>query len=102
MLLQYHLSGVSNRNWDVTVYTCSLLSALFRKPDILEFKPPERKASALSLSEGRSMSRAVCTTRRVLQFTALPLADLTTQLWKWTNSAQQNPQPAVQKCPKRH
>lgn len=31
-----------------------------------------------------------------------PLADLTSHLWKWTDSAQQNLQPAVQKCIKRH
>lgn len=77
------------------------LSALFRKPDILELKLLECKASALTLSEG-VQAAASASRRRVLEFPASPLADLTSHLWKWTDSAQQNLQPAAQKCTKRH
>lgn len=99
MLLQYHLAGVSYRNWDVTVYTSSLLSALFRKPDILEFKLPECKASALTPFEGPES--CLCHQEGLATHSFPPLAD-PTQLWKWMDSGQQNLQPAVRKCPKRH
>lgn len=77
------------------------LSALFRKPDILKLKLLECKANALTLSED-VQAAASASRRRILQFPVSPLADLTSHFWKWTDSAQQNLQPAVQKCTKRH
>jgi len=70
------------------------------KPDILEFKRPERKASALTLPEGRSVSRELwvpaeggsCSS----QLSPLPSCQPALEAGGFRPA-----ESAVQKCPKR-
>lgn len=99
MLLQYHLSGVNYRNWDITV----CISCLLFLESQTFLKLLECKASALTLSEGTTCpGSCLCQQEEGPAIPSFPLADLSSHLWKWTDSAQQNLQPAVQKCAKRH